>query len=180
MGMRVIVVMVMVMVMMMIVPAIRRHHMTGQVMRVIVLVRVDRELARARPEERDIFGMPGHGLGLAGAAEVAVDADHAVGRAHDDMEVVRDHQHAAAILALQAPDQIVEVELAGKIHPLHRLVEDQEVGVAQQGAGKQRALQLAAGQCVERCLTQFRNPGLVQDAVERAGRRPRRTEQQEP
>ena len=80
---------------------------------------------------------------------MTVETDDAVGARHDDVQIVGDEQDAEAGLVAQAGDEVVEVRLARVVDALHRLVENQEVGSAQQCARQQHALQLAARQLAE-------------------------------
>ncbi len=67
---------------------------------------------------------------------MAVQADHPVCRRHDEMQVVRDQEHAAARIVAQFGDQFVKGGFAGKIDALHRLVQNHDVGPA----GRARAI----------------------------------------
>src|ERR687891_459148 len=61
-----------------------RHDLAGEIVGVVVLMRIDGEAGgRPRPEQRHILGVAAHGLGPARAADVAIEADHAIGRGHD-------------------------------------------------------------------------------------------------
>ncbi len=74
---------------------------------------------------------------------MAVEADDRIGFRHDDMEIVGNEQDTAAGAVADLLDQLVKGYLPGKIDPLHRLVQDQQVGFAGDSAGKQRPLELA-------------------------------------
>ncbi|MNC24500.1 hypothetical protein D3C75_725550 [compost metagenome] len=63
-----------------------------------------------------------------------------------------DHQHAAAVAVAQAGNEVVQLGLADHVYALHRLVEHQQLGFAQQGAGQQHALHLAAGNGLYRAV----------------------------
>ena len=65
---------------------------------------------------------------------------------------IMDHHHDGAFLAMPALDQRDQVADRLGVDGVERLVEQDEVGVLQQHAGKQRALQLAARQRVDRTL----------------------------
>nr|AAD00241.1 glucose-binding protein [Pseudomonas putida] len=89
-------------------------------------------------------------LGVVRAAHVTVQAHHLVGGAHHQVQVVGHHQHAAAMAVAQAGDEVVQLGLADHVHTLHRFVENQHLGFAQQGAGQQHALYLVAGNGLDR------------------------------
>ena len=73
-------------------------------MAVVVLVVVERERARGLgAEEAGVLGVLGDGIGDAGAADVAIDADDAVALRHDDVEVVADEEDADAAVVANAP-----------------------------------------------------------------------------
>ena len=120
-------------------------------MLVVVMVVVAGECrGRARAEEGEIARIVAHRLGRAAAADMAVEADDAVGGGHDQMQVVADHEDAAALLLADAVDQPEEGGLALVVDAGGRLVEHEEVGTTEQGAGEQDALQLAAGERLQR------------------------------
>ena len=106
--------------------------------------------------------MAADGLGRAVAADVAVEADHPVGRRHHHMQVVGDHQHPAAPPPADVADKPVERRLSGEVDALDRFVEDQQLRVADQGAGQQRPLELAAGKRLYRRVDQVGDAGLGQ------------------
>ena len=82
-------------------------------MRVVVVMAVDgKRLRSAATKEADIFGALRHRLRCAAAADMAVKADHGVGRRHDDMQVVRNQQDAAAGRVADRLDQVVDRDLA--------------------------------------------------------------------
>src|SRR5918996_3313784 len=93
-----------------------RHDLAGEIVGMVVLVRIDREArGRARAEQRHVLGVAAHRLGPARAADVAIEADHAIGRRHHDVQVVADQQHAAAAPVADLLDQPVQLDLAGEI-----------------------------------------------------------------
>ncbi len=57
----------------------------------------------------------------------------------DLVEQVRGEQHGPA-LADEVADQVAELEDAGRVEPVHRLVEDQQLGIRQQAARDAEAL----------------------------------------
>jgi hypothetical protein len=58
---------------------------------------------------------------------------------------VRDQHDAAAAPVAQVGDPAIELGLAGDVDALGRLVHDEEVGLGEEGAREQQALELAAG-----------------------------------
>src|SRR6478752_7663296 len=124
----------------------RRMRDASNIVTVIVVVTVDRERAGGlRSEEACVGWVLGHRLGNARAADVTVETDDAVAARHDDVQIVRDEQHAEAALIAQACDQVVELGLARVVDALHRLVEHQEIGIAKERTREHDALQLAPG-----------------------------------
>src|SRR3954454_9037369 len=113
-------------------------------MAVVMPVGVERHRLGGRSEERAIGGVARHRARRAAAADVAVEADDAVGGGHDEVEVVADQENAAAARAADTGDEVVELGLAAAVDALDRLVEDEEVGLAQEGAREEDALPLAA------------------------------------
>ena len=112
---------------------------------VIVVMTIDREcLRRAATEQPDIFGTLRYGLRRAAAADMAVEADNGVRRSHDDVQVVRNQQDAAAGRVADRLDQIVDRNLAREIDALDGFVKDEEIGLAGDRARHQGPLKLAA------------------------------------
>src|SRR3546814_9724771 len=73
-----------------------RHRLAGKVVVVIVLVAVDREDIGLRTEQAPELGVSRDLVRTAGTADMAVHAQHPVGRRHHHVQVVADHQDAAA------------------------------------------------------------------------------------
>lgn len=101
-------------------------------MGMVVRVHIDSDLAGgAGAEQRNVFGMAAHRFGCTRAADMAVEADHTLGCGHHDVQIVRDDQHAAAVLVTDLTDKMKQLELARDVNLLGRLVEHQEVGFTQ-------------------------------------------------
>ena len=115
-------------------------HAAMQVVGVIVVVVIDGQVARALAEQRLIGRIAADLLGMARAADVPIQADHLVGGAHHQVQVVGHHQHAAAMALAQLADQPVQLALAVDVDALHGFVEHQQFGLAEQGAGQQHPL----------------------------------------
>src|SRR6266851_307500 len=104
----------------------------GGVVAMIMMVGVDGEAVDRRAEQRAIGGVASHRIGMPAAADMVVEADHAVGGGHHQMQIVRDQQHAAAARVADAADEREELGLAGDVDALDRLVQHQEFRLAQQ------------------------------------------------
>ena len=113
----------------------------------------------ARVAERRHRGHQRPGVGMARPVEqlehgrlldlaAGVHHHHAVAALGDDAEVVGDHDHAHAELALQALDQVEDLRLDGDVEGGGRLVGDQQLGPAGQGEGDHHPLPHAAGELV--------------------------------
>ncbi len=90
----------------------RWSRVAREVVAVVVMVLVDGEGAGLLgTEQARVLGMLSHGFRHARAADVAVQADDAVALGHDDVQVVRDQQHAEAAGVAQATDERVELRL---------------------------------------------------------------------
>ena len=132
-------------------------------MPVVVVVPVERQRPLgAEAEQRAILRRRRDHGGGALAADVAVEADHPVRRRHHHVQVVADHQHAAAELAADLLDQPVEARLARLVEPLRRLVEDEEPRPPQQRLRQQRPLELAARERRELPPAEVRDPHPLQ------------------
>src|SRR5581483_5903140 len=71
---------------------------------------------------------------------------HAVGEDQRLVDVVGDQQHRGAVPAPQPQHQRVHGDPGQRVERAERLVEQQQAGLADQGAGERGALRLAAGQ----------------------------------
>ena len=89
---------------------------------------------------------------------MVVKAQHFVGFRHHQMQIVRNHQHAAVKFAPQLIDQIVKCHLTVYINALGRFVQHQQLRLVQQGARQQYALRFTTGEFLQRRLQQM--PGL--------------------
>ncbi|MNJ63997.1 hypothetical protein D3C77_599300 [compost metagenome] len=67
---------------------------------------------------------------MAGTADVTIKAHHLVSGAHYQVQVVRNHQHAATMAIAQTCDQAIKLCLAGNIDALHRLIKHQQFRLA--------------------------------------------------
>ncbi len=63
---------------------------------------------------------------------------------HDHVKIVADHQDSAAMAPADLGNELVHAGLAHEVDGLHRLVENQQLGPAQQRARQEGPLQLAA------------------------------------
>src|SRR6185437_13479163 len=112
------------------------------VVAVVMMMRIKREALDRRAKKGAVGRIAAHFRRRAAAADMVVEAKDAVGRRHHEMEIVRDQEHAATARITQAADEREELGLPRDVDALHRLVEHQQLRLAQQRAGKQHALQL--------------------------------------
>ena len=138
-------------------------HLAGQVVVMVVRVDIDGQVARRRAEQGLVLRVPAHGLRPSRAADVTVEADHPVGRGHHDVQVVGDHEGPAPPARPDAGDEIVQLELPRYVHSLDRLVEDEQVGLAQERARQEDAPQLAAREVGRRLVDQTLCAHFVED-----------------
>lgn len=111
-----------------------------------MVMRIDGNRLGCGAEKGAVGRVTRHCLGVAAATHMAVEAHDAVGAGHDEMEVVANEQDPESVGIAQLGDEPVKVRLPRKIDTLHRFVEDEKVGVAEQGTGEERPLQLPAGE----------------------------------
>ena len=116
-----------------------------QVMGVVMMVMINRQALCVFAEQFDESRVIADLFRVARTADMAIEADHLVGGAHDQMQIVGHHQHATAMAVAQAGNQAVQLGLASDIDALYRLVKHQQLRFAQQGAGQQYALHFATG-----------------------------------
>src|SRR6185295_19211053 len=89
------------------VPTVAGDHLAMEIVAMIVVVLIDREpLLRQWSEQGEIFRMGAHRVRLSVAANMLVEADHAVGRRYHDMQIVGHHEDAAAEPAPQLRNQV--------------------------------------------------------------------------
>jgi hypothetical protein len=84
---------------------------------------------------------------------------------------VRGEQHRAS-LADQLADQLPKLENAGRVKPVHRLVQDQQLGVRQQATRDAEALAHAKRIRVDAVISPRREPNTRQRAVDPPVRAP--------
>ena len=71
--------------------------------------------------------MVAHRFRMPGATDMVVEADDPIGRCHHHVQIMRDHQHAAAAPAADAVEKIEQLGLAGGVEILCRLVEHERL-----------------------------------------------------
>ena len=81
-----------------------------------------------------------------------IEHDDAVGDVHHDAHIVLDQCDRRAELVVDVEDEAAHVLLLLDIHPRHRLVEQQELGLHRQGAAELDALLQPIGQPPDRRL----------------------------
>ena len=141
--------------------------MAMALMVMVVVVGVGGDPARRRGAEelgefRVLLDLDGAAL----AAHMAVEADDVVALRHHHVEVMADHEDAAAVLLPDVRNQLVHARLAQEVHRLDGLVQHEKFGLAQQGAGQKGALQLAPRKAGDRRPFQVRNSGFGQRVID--------------
>ena len=102
------------------------HHRTVIVVGVVVVVVIKRQLVRCPgAEQLGKSGVDTNFLWPAGTADMAVQANHPVGAAHHQVQVVAYHQNAATASIPDPRQQLEQCRLAGYIHALGRFIEHQ-------------------------------------------------------
>jgi len=135
--------------------------------------------AGAKPEQRPVFRRVRHNGGRALTADMPVQANHPVGRAHHHMQVMRYHQDRASGFLPHLFDQAIERGGAGLVQPLCGFVHDQDLRMRQQRPRQKHALELPARQRVHLLFLDTGHP----DPLQRAGHIPWRAayrQRQEP
>ena len=100
---------------------------------------------------RDLGGAPGCGPydGPRPATRVRcalVEDEHPVGQRERLVDVVGDEQDRRLVALPELGDEGVHLDPGQRVQRAERLVEQQQVGLADQGAGQRHALRLPAGQ----------------------------------
>ena len=106
----------------------------------------------------------------------AVHHDDAIAQPLGLLDVVGDEHHRRAAVA-DAADHVPGVPPADGIEVLGQLVEEHELGPADEGEGDEQALALAAGQGAERASPEAGEVPLLGELAERTGARVQRREQ---
>jgi hypothetical protein len=99
-----------------------------------------------RAKQGAILGVSADVLRMALAADPVIQANDTIGRAHHNVQVVADHQHATAKVIPDFLNLTVKVGGAGLVETLRGLVQHEQVRLIEQGAGHERALELPARQ----------------------------------
>src|SRR3546814_17338729 len=96
------------------------HYATVIQVSVVVVVAVARQRGcRLAAEEGAVFRALGHRLGRAGEADEAVQADHGVGIAHADVEIVVETTDTAAEEPADSRDQLATTAKHVEVTSLH-------------------------------------------------------------
>ena len=113
----------------------RRHHLARGRVAVVVVVRVDRELGRrARPEQAQVLGMRGsppparRSSRDAGSGRARGRSPPSPGAGRGETSRTPQPRRSRSVR-----DQVEELDLPGEVDALHRLVQHQQVGLAQPG-----------------------------------------------
>jgi hypothetical protein len=84
-------------------------------------------------EELGEFRVLLHALRSAFTADMAIQTDDMIAFGHDHMQVMAHHENAAAMAFANAGNQFIEFHFTEEIDGLHRLIENQQIRLAQQG-----------------------------------------------
>ena len=122
----------------------------------------------------------GHDLGDRADAEPALDDERdALDVVGDLVERVAHHEHREVVALVQLAHEAEDLRRGDEVHAVRRLVEHEDVRLADQRAGDQRALLLPAGEGAERLVGEVADADVLERrraASSRSagvGRRPR-------
>ena len=139
------------------------------IVRMVVMMLIEcQAIAHRFAEQLQISRMPTYTLRMSDTADVSIEAEDPVGGSHHQMQIVRNHQHPAAVAAANTADEAIELRLSGNVDPLHRLIQHQQIGAAQQRACQQHPLLFASGKHLHRIIKQVNNaqfPSRRRDTV---------------
>src|SRR5471030_97921 len=121
----------------------RADHRAMQVMSMVVMVVINRQALCVLAEQLDERWIAADVFRVPGATDVAIQANHLISGAHHQVQIVGNHQHAAAMTVTQTRDQAVQLGLTGHIDALHRFVEHEQSRFTQQRPGQQHTLHFA-------------------------------------
>ena len=113
-----------------------QHHAAVQIVTMVVAVVIDGQTLGVFAKHFDKCRIVADLLGVARTAHMAIQANHLIGGTHHQMQVVGDHQHAAAVAVAQPGNQAVQLGLAADIHALYRFIEHQQLRFTQQRTGQ--------------------------------------------
>ena len=120
-------------------------HVTGKVVFMTVMMAIERDaFGSTRAEQGDIFRMRSDRFRRTRTADMAIQAEHPICRAHHHMEVVTYDEDTAAAARAHLFDQLEHIDLALEIDLLRWLVQHQKIGFAQSRTGQENTLKIAA------------------------------------
>tara|TARA_B100001964_G_C13997777_1_gene493572 strand:- start:97 stop:579 length:483 start_codon:yes stop_codon:yes gene_type:complete len=114
------------------------------------------------------FRVAGNSFRVTGATDMLIQANDLIGRGHDHVKIVRYHQHTASPLITKTADQGVKFRLTTDINALHRLIENQQTGIAQQCASQQDPLQFTTGNLLDRTVGDMSDTGFLEHGMTQA------------
>ena len=115
------------------------------IMPVIMIVTIKRQRAHCtRPEECAVFRCRSDNLWRPFTADMPIKANHPIRRAHNNMQLMANHQNSAAGLASNSLDLAIEGRGPRLIQPLRCFVQQQKLGLADERAGQKHPLELSA------------------------------------
>ena len=115
------------------------------IMVMIMVMAIERERAvRALPKERAVFRRGSDHLGLPLTADMTVETNDTVRRAHHDVQIVADHQNGTAEIGPHLLDLAIKGGRTRLIEALGRLIEEQNIGLSERQSRKLYARLLAS------------------------------------
>src|SRR5262245_45292875 len=111
-----------------------------------------------------LIGLDSLGRAIGDFAAV-VEHDHPVGDIHYHAHIVFDERDGGAILAVHLQDEARHVLLLLKVHPRHRLIQEQQLRFHGKGAAKLDALLQPVGQLADGDLANVGNLQKVDDVL---------------
>ena len=124
-------------------------HRTVQVVTVVMMMVINGQAGCGLAEQFDECRVTADLFGMTGAAHMAVQAHHLIGRTHDQVQVVGNHQYAATQAVAQSGDEVVQLRLPYHVNTLHRLVQHQQLRLSQQRTGQQHTLHFTPGHSLD-------------------------------
>ena len=132
----------------------------------VMLVIVEGNAGAGRAKQSTIVLALADGSRRSPATDMAIETYNRICRCHHHMQIVRNHQDAAAGLVPDLADQLIERRLSGEIHALDWLIQNQQVRISGNCTRKKRTLKFTAGQVLYFRLHKMRNRNRIQRRIQ--------------